>query len=83
MSARTDIDERRIDFRSADREYLLEILEELHEDLDSIKYQIASAKRILAIDGEYSDPDWWIKINSLLRLRRRQIQKIQHRLGLF
>jgi hypothetical protein len=49
----------------------------VNEMHDSIRDQIDLAKRRRYQAGQYSDPDWWHRINSALHAKARQRQQLQ------
>jgi hypothetical protein len=63
------------------REALLPVLQELTEEMDSIRAQIEKAKADRRTTGAYSDPDWFYRANTALRARGRLHQRIQMRLA--
>lgn len=53
----------------------------LLEDMASIRYQLEKAKTNVALDGEYSDPEWFRKATYALRMKSAQIQAISVEMG--
>ena len=53
----------------------------VNEMHDSIRDQIDLAKRRRYQVGQYSDPDWWHRINSALHAKARQRQQLQEKFG--
>jgi len=58
---------------------LLDLKEETDLAIASIKIQIEDAKA-KAGDGEYSNRDWWRRVNNARRIKGLQSQQIQHAL---
>lgn len=53
----------------------------LLEDMASIRYQLEKAKSTVALDGEYSDPEWFRKATYALRMKSAQVQAISVEMG--
>ncbi len=64
------------DLGAMSREQLIDLKWNEEHELDDIKTQIGAAKAN-AVKGQYSDPDWWARVNESLRNKQRFIQKIQ------
>ena len=69
------------DFPGMSREDLLKRKLEVEEQIQSIKAQIQAAKHKVKEFGEYSDRDWYQKVNGARRVYGRFLQAIQNELA--
>lgn len=72
---------REYDIAQCNKGELLLLKGEIDYAIDDIKEQLGRAKARVATHGEYSDPDWYRRTERALRIKRRQSQRIQQRLG--
>jgi len=64
-----------------DRNLLLTMKAEIDADIDNIRDQLKRAEVTLKTTGKYADPDWYWKAVRARKLKARDSQKIQLRLG--
>lgn len=65
------------DLSSAEHLTLIEVYTRLNNECADIKAQIAEAKSKVWTDGEYSDPQWFRKVNDALRIKQRVVRQLQ------
>jgi len=81
VTHRSQRDWSKYNVESMGRDELLTLLQELAQEMDSIRAQIDDAKAEAAANGVYSDRDWFRRANVALRARGRFHQRIQMRLS--
>jgi hypothetical protein len=70
------------DIRAMDRGELLLLKISIESDIDAIKSQIREAQNRVAVEHEYADRDWYRRANDAAKIKGRQGQLIQARLGI-
>lgn len=64
------------DLRKIEDQALVDLNTKLVNEASEIKQQIADAKSA-AYGGEYSDRDWWRRVNGALNVKQKRIRNIQ------
>lgn len=70
-----------IDVEQSTDEELQARLDEVSEELASIRLQVDTAKSRARAQGEYSDPDWFHRAQFALRMKGQEHQRIQRELS--
>ena len=69
------------DLKTLSRSELLDLLDKLSNDLQSINLQLNDAKAKAATKGVYADSEWWYKANRAQIIVTGHIRKVERRLS--